>query len=147
MSYRLSAVTLRADNSPQGMAAIGQLWEDVQSGKIPLLFDSQGAFQPGLSPISRYSKYENGQAGAYDLTILTVSAGFFTEMDAKAASGLYRKYEAEGDDLTSCAQAAWKQVWGDASLHRAYTEDYESTVPAEYAKDGKCHCYLYIAVK
>ena len=54
MSYRLSAVTLRADNSPQGMAAIGQLWEDVQSGKIPLLFDSQGAFQPGLSPISRY---------------------------------------------------------------------------------------------
>ena len=40
MSYRLSAVTVRADNSPRGLAAIGRLWEDVQSGKLPLLFDS-----------------------------------------------------------------------------------------------------------
>lgn len=147
MSYRLSNLTLRADNTPRGMEAIGQLWEDVQCGKIPLLFDSEGAFQPGLSPISRYSNYEKGQAGAYDLTILTVTAGFFAQMEKKTAAGAYRKFEAAGDSLTSCAQAAWEQVWGDSSLPRAFTEDYESTVPAEYAKDGKCHCYLYISIK
>ncbi len=146
MSYRLSAVTVRGDNSPQGMAAIGQLWADVQSGKLPLLFDSEGVFQPGLSPVSRYSNYESDQTGAYDLTILTVTADFFAGMEEKAAAGLYRKYEAAGDDLTSCAQAAWGQVWGDASLKRAFGEDYESTVPAEYTKDGKCHCYLYISI-
>ncbi len=147
MNYRLSAVTIRGDNNPQGMAAIEQLWADVQSGKIPLLFDSEGIFQPGLSPISRYSNYENDQTGAYDLTILTVTADFFARMDEKVAAGLYCKYEAAGNDLTSCAQTAWAQVWGDTSLKRSFFEDYESTVPAEYAKDGKCHCYLYIGIK
>lgn len=147
MSYRLSAVTVRADNSPQGLAAIGRLWKDVQSGKLPLLFDSEGTFQPGLSPVSRYSHYESNQTGAYDLTILTVTADFFARMEEKAARGLYRKFEAAGEDLSACAQAAWEQVWGAPSLLRAFTEDYESTVPAEYAKDGKCHCYLYISVK
>lgn len=147
MSYRLSSLTVRADNSPRGMAAIGELWEDIQSGKLPLLFDSEGAFQPGLSPVSRYSNYESDQTGAYDLTVLTVTAPFFAGMEEKVSLGLYRRYEAAGDDLNSCAQAAWGQVWGDPSLRRAYTEDYESTVPAEYAKDGKCHCYLYIAVR
>lgn len=104
------------------------------------------ALRPGLSLISRYSNYDSDQAGAYDLTILTVTAEFFAGMEEKVASGLYRKYEAAGNDLTSCARAAWEQVWGDAFLRRAYTEDYESTVPAQYAKDGRCHCYLYIAV-
>lgn len=147
MSYRLSSLTLRVDNSPRGMEAIGQLWEDVQSGRMPLLFDSEGSFQPGLSPISRYSNYDCDQTGVYDLTILTVTAPFFAAMEKKVAAGLYRKFEAVGDDLISCTQAAWEQVWNDPSLPRAFTEDYESTVPAEYAKDGRCHCYLYIAVK
>ncbi len=147
MSYRLSAVTLRTDNSPQGLATVAQLWDDVQSGKLPLLFDSEGAFHPGLSPISRYSGYESDEAGTYDLTILTVTAEFFAQMEEKAASGAYRKYEAAGDDLSACAQAVWGQVWGDVSLKRAFTADYESTVPARYAKDGKCHCYLWIAVE
>ena len=147
MRSRRPAVTVRADNSPRGLAAIGRLWEDVQSGKLPLLFDSQGVFQPGLSPVSRYGNYENDQTGAYDLTILTVTADFFAQMEEKAAKGLYRKFEAAGEDLNACAQAAWEQVWGDPSLKRAFAQDYESTVPAEYAKDGKCHCYLYISVK
>lgn len=146
MSYRLSAVTLRADNSPQGMEAIARLWEDVQSGKLPLLFDSQGTFQPGLSPISMYSNYESGHTGAYDLTVMTVIAAFFAGMEEKVASGAYRRFEAAGDDLAACTRDAWAQVWGDASLKRAFTRDYESTVPAQYAKDGRCHCYLYIAV-
>lgn len=147
MSYRLSAATLRADNSPEGMAAIAALWEDVQSGKLPLLFDSAGAFRSGLSPISRYSNYEKGAEGAYDLTVMTVTADFFPALDKQAAQGHCRKFEAAGEDLTACTRAAWEQVWGDGSLKRAFTEDYESTVPAEYTKDGKCHCYLWIAVK
>lgn len=147
MSYRLSSVTLRTDNSPQGLAAVSALWDDVQSGKLPLLLDSAGTFRPGLSPISRYSHYEKGTEGAYDLTVMTVTADFFAVLEDKAASGRYQKFEAAGDNLTACSQAAWGQVWGDTSLKRSFTEDYESTVPAEYAKDGKCHCYLWIAVE
>jgi len=147
MSYRLSAVTIPADNSPQGLAAVAQLWDDIQSGKLPLLFDSAGTFCPGLSPISRYTNYESDQTGTYDLTVMTVTADFFAMLEEQTARGVYRKYEAAGDALADCTQAAWGQVWGDGSLQRAFTADYESTVPAEYAKDGKCHCYLWIAVK
>ncbi len=32
-------------------------------------------------------------------------------------------------------------------LKRAFTIDYESAVPAEYTKEGKAHCYLYIAIR
>lgn len=43
MAYQLSAVTLRTRNSSEGLAAIGALWEDIQKGRLPLLFDSEGA--------------------------------------------------------------------------------------------------------
>lgn len=147
MSYRLSGVTVRTDNSPSGLAAIAQLWSDVQSGRLPLLFDSGGAFVPGLSPVSRYSNYETDRSGPYDLTVLTVTADFFAGMEARCAQGLYRKFEAAGDSLESCTRAAWEQVRRDTALSRAYTQDFESAVPAEYTKDGKCRCYLYISVK
>ncbi|MHB9323712.1 AraC family transcriptional regulator, partial [Fusobacterium polymorphum] len=32
-------------------------------------------------------------------------------------------------------------------LKRAFTVDYESSVPAEFSNDGKAHCYLYIAIE
>lgn len=147
MSYRLSAVTLPSDNSPAGLAAIGQLWADVTSGKLPLLFDSQGAFQPGLSPLSQYHNYASDETGAHDLTIRAVTADFFAGLEAQVAQGTYRKFETSGDDLTACAHETWSRVWGDKTLPRAFTVDYESTVPAQFSKDGKCHCYLYIAVK
>lgn len=150
MAYQLSAVTLRTDNSPQGLSAIGKLWEDIQSGRLPLLFDRDGQFQPGLSPVSRYGNYESDETGAYDLTVFTATAAFFSQMEEKVAAGLYRKYEASGATLDACAQAAWEQVYAQqrsGALRRAFSQDYESTVPAQYTKDGKCRCYLYIAVK
>ena len=147
MGYRLKEVTLRTDNSPAGMAQVGALWADVMSGKVPLLFDSEGEFQSGLSPVSLYHNYDSDAAGRFDLTLQMVEAGFFAEMEAKVAAGAYQKYEASGDELSACAQAAWRLAWSDGLLKRSYAADYESTVPAQYAKDGKCHCWLYIAVE
>ncbi|MGL5515118.1 MAG: hypothetical protein ACRDBM_18055, partial [Sporomusa sp.] len=74
---------------------------------------------------------------------------FFGEMEEAVALGRYKKYDEADDDLGICARKAWEKVWVDQReglIQRLYTEDYESTVPAEYTKDGKCHCYLYIAV-
>ncbi len=48
------------------------------------------------------------------------------------------------------ARKAWEKVWSDqksGEIKRAFTKDYESTVPSEYTKDGKAHCYLYIALQ
>lgn len=71
-------------------------------------------------------------------------------MERKCAQGIYKKYDvstADGD-LGKCTKAAWEKVWSEQAagkIRRAFTEDYESSVPAEYTKDGKAHCYLYIA--
>ena len=83
---------------------------------------------------------------------MAVTSDFFAEMDEKAGMGQYRKYDAwdENGDLDACTRKAWETVWSQQKagiIHRCFTEDYESTVPAEYTKDGKAHCYLYIAVR
>lgn len=150
MAYQLKSVTLRASNSESGMKKIEEVWADVASGALPILFDSEHTFQPGVSPVSKYSNYESDETGAYDFSILGVSSDFFEALEGLVLLGKYKKYERAGKDLLMCTKQAWEQVWGDqkaGKLCRSFTEDYESSVPAEYTKDGKCHCYLYIAVQ
>jgi len=77
---------------------------------------------------------------------------FFEDMEKEVEKGLYKKYEAvdENGSVELCTKKAWENVWNDSHsgvLKRAFTIDYESSVPAEFSKDGKAHCYLYIAVK
>lgn len=150
MAYTLKNITIRTDNSKAGMDKINELWKDIVSGKIPLMFDSEGQFLQGLSPISAYTNYESNETGAYDLRVFTVTADFFAAMDQKAQGGSYKKYDFDGADISEAASKAWAKVWEDSQaqvISRAFTEDYESTVPAEYTKDGQAHCYLYIALK
>lgn len=61
MAYQLKEVTLRTDNSPDGMKKIAALWKDIETGKLPLLFDSEKNFLQGLSPVSLYSNYESDE--------------------------------------------------------------------------------------
>lgn len=150
MAYQLKAVTLRTDNTEVGMSIIDEVWQDIMSGKLPILFDSGHNFMEGISPVSKYHNYESDEKGAYDLSIMGVTADFFGVMEETVRAGQYKKYEEAGDDLGACAKAAWAKVWGEqeaGAIDRRYFEDYESTVPAAYTKDGKAHCYLYIGVK
>ena len=151
MAYRLNSITLRTNNNPDGMKKIEELWKDISSGKLPVLFDSEQNFLTGISPVSAYSNYETDENGDYDLSIIGVTADFFARMEAETGKGMYKKYDVSDDngDLGQCARNAWQMVWDDQKngvIKRAYTIDYESTVPAEYTKDGKAHCYLYIAI-
>ena len=150
MSYKFNSVTIRTDNSEIGMAKINELWADIMTGKIPLDFIENGAPVNGLSPISSYSDYESDEKGKYNLSVMTVTVDFFAKMESLVAQGKYIKIDENGETITDCANKAWSKVWqltASKELKRAFTIDYESTVPAEYTKDGKAHCYLYIAVK
>ena len=65
--------------------------------------------------------------------------------------GFYKKLDTNGDndDIETCAKKAWEMVWEEQKgerIRRAFTSDYESSVPVEYTKDGKAHCYLYIVL-
>lgn len=152
MAYSLKEVTIRTNNSKEGINSIAEIWKDIASGKLPILFDSEHKFQQHVSPVSRYSNYESDENGDYDLTIMAVKAEFFKKLDEETERGLYKKYDEEDEnvDISLCTQKAWQKVWADQKsgvIKRAFTEDFESTVPKEYTKDKKAHCYLYIAVK
>ena len=148
MAYRLTGVTIRTDNSDRGMAQIGALWDDVLQGTLPLLRDSGGQPVPDVIPVARYSGYDSGPTGGYDLTILAVTADFLRELEAEAAAGRYRTYEVRGTgDLKQCTQEAWVQAWGDQTTQRAFGAAYEVSTPAAYAPDGVDSCRLYIAVQ
>lgn len=152
MAYQLKEVTIRTSNSPQGMKKIAEVWKDITSGKLPILFDSDGVFQPGISPVSRYSNYASDESGDYDLSVIGVSADFFQIMEMEISKGVYTKYdESDGNgDIGACTKRAWEKVWSDqqsGKISRVFTTDYESSVPAQYTKDGKAHCYLYIAIQ
>ena len=150
MAYSFKSVTVRTDNSESGMAKINELWADIMTGKVPLDFIRNGVPVKGLSPVSSYSHYESDEKGKYNLSVMTVTVDFFAKMEELVAQGKYIKIDESGETITECANKAWSKVWqlsASGELKRAFTVDYESTVPAEYTTDGKAHCYLYIAVK
>ena len=73
-------------------------------------------------------------------------------MEIQVRKGLYKKYDEsdETGNIGACTKKAWKKVWSEqksGKINRAFTTDYESAVPAEYTKDRKAHCYLYIAIR
>lgn len=152
MAYILNEITFRTNNTDGGMKKISEVWNDITSGKLPILFDSEHNFRQGISPVSKYSNYACDETGDYDLSILGVTSDFFATIEQDTANGHFKKYDISDDsgDLKACTQKAWKKVWSDTTngkINRSFTCDYESSVPAEYTKDGKAHCYLYISVK
>jgi predicted transcriptional regulator YdeE len=150
MAYQLQSVSIRTTNSEEGKKQIADLWQDTMSGKLPILFDSDHQFIQGAAPVSRYDNYESDENGLYDLTIMSVSPDFFMRLEQGVSQGTYKKYDEADDDVNTCAEKAWNKVWSEqktGTIKRAYSADYESTIPAEYSPDGKAHCVLYIAVK
>lgn len=149
MAYQLKSITIRTNNTDEGMKKINEVWQDILSGTLPILFDNEHNFQQGISPVSKYHHYASDQNGDYDLCIMGVTSDFFQKMEKAVSAGRYKKYDEAAESLERCAKIAWEKVWNEqktGQIRRAFTQDYESTVPAQYTKDGKAHCYLYIAV-
>lgn len=150
MGYKLNNVSIKTDNSLEEIKKIDALWKDILSGKLPLLLDSEGHFQNGILPIAKYHHYESDGFGQYELTIIGETNDFFQKMEEQVQNGLYIKIDESGEDVSICTKAAWQKVWSlqqTQKISRAFTQDFESSIPSAYAKDGKAHCYLYIAVK
>ncbi|MBV4417661.1 AraC family transcriptional regulator, partial [Clostridium tyrobutyricum] len=91
MAYKLNKITIRTNNSEEGIKNISDIWKDIVSGKLPILFDSEHVFQQGISPISKYSNYSSDENGDYDLTIMAVTVDFFQKMDEEVSKGFYKK--------------------------------------------------------
>ena len=150
MTYKLDKVTIRLKNDAEGLGKISELFADIVSGDIPLLFNSDKEFIEGIAPVSVYSNYESDETGEYDLSVMAVDKEFFKTLEHEVLEGKFIKYDIAGDDILTCAQNAWEQVWQDqknGKIKRSFDMDYESTVPEDFTPDGKAHCMLYIGIK
>ena len=83
MAYKLKAVTIRTNNSEEGIRKIGELWGDVLTGKLSLLAD-------GVVPISQYSNYESDEKGDYDISIVGVEHNFFEDIEKEVEKTVYK---------------------------------------------------------
>lgn len=146
MTYQLQAVTIRTNNTESGMQQIQALWSDIFQNTIPLLSGNVQQEQPDIL-ISKYDNYENKEHGDYDLTIMNVKASFIETLEKNVAQGSYQKFYATdvSNDVGICTKQAWETVWS-SNCQRAYRQDYEISVPAAFAPDGKAYCCLYIAI-
>ncbi|AMP20933.1 hypothetical protein AZF37_06935 [endosymbiont 'TC1' of Trimyema compressum] len=143
-------MTIRTNNTTIGIKQIDEIWRDISSGKLPILFDGAQQFLQGISPVSKYSNYESNEKGSYDFSIMAVKSDFFHGLEQAVSTGEYKKYDVSDNDMVAAAKKAWSIVWNEqkeGTIKRAFSVDYESTVPAEYTKDGLARCYLYIAIK
>lgn len=148
MAYTLESITMCEDMSPEGMARITQVWTDIASGRIPLIMDSDGNPREHISPITKYPTWSlEDPAAKTEFTIMAVGPEFWSEM---AERDDYVRYEASGADVNEAATKAWERVGKDESEGKfriCHTDDYESTVPPAYTKDGKWNCILYVHVE
>lgn len=152
MAYVLKAVTIETDNTEHGMECIRQLWQDVLTGVFPVLFNKNGERRKDVFPIACYENYQSDETGVYDLTILAADETSISQLEKQVAQGIYRKYEVSevSDDAELCTQKAWQQVWQAqqaGNIKRAFTVDYEYSMPAMYTSDGVARCVLYISVE
>ena len=111
MSYKLDKVTIRTNNTTDGIKKIEEVWNDISSGKLPILFDNEHNFLQGISPISEYSNYETDENGDYDFSILGVTSEFFKKIEMEVSKGKYKKYDEsdENGDIGVCTKRAWEK--------------------------------------
>ena len=50
MAYILNEFTFRTNNPDDGMKRIDEVWRDIASGKLPILFDSEHTFKQRILP-------------------------------------------------------------------------------------------------
>ncbi len=148
MAYQLKEVTIRTNNTEEGMKKIGELWKAVMNGNLPVLFDSEDTLLEDVFPVARYSNFVSDHTDDYDLTIISADSGFLEGLEEGVSKGIYKKYQASDDNgnVGLCTEKVWEEAWSD-SVIRSYREDYEYSVPAEFSGDGKAYCYLYISIK
>ncbi len=142
----MKEITIRTNNSIEGINKIEKLWQDVMSGKTSLILTENTVL------ISKYSNYASNENGDYDLSILAVDCDFIQQLEKECSDGKYKKYDlcSENTDIASNTKEAWQQVWADTQegrIKRSYSEDYECTIPADYSQDHKLHCLLYISIE
>ena len=143
----MKEITIRTNNSAEGLKKIEKLWKKVLRGNMSLFLTGE------MIPMARYSNYYFDKDVSFDLSILVVDYDFMQKLEQGCLRGKFKKYDLGFDNsfnISKAIQSAWQQVMEDSEdglIERSYTDDYGCTIPANYSRDHRLHCLLYIALK
>ena len=143
----MKEITIRTNNSAEGLKKIEKLWKKVLHGNMSLFSTGE------MIPMARYSNYYFDKDVNFDLSILVVDYDFMQKLEQGCLKGKFKKYDFCFDksfDIAKSIQSTWEQVLEDTQegvIRRSFVEDYGCTIPADYSRDHKLHCLLYIAIE
>lgn len=151
MPYTLKEITIRTNNSVDGIKKIDELFQDIANGKYPLQNNSDNTTQNDQLLISKYHNYENDEKGDYDFSVIGTKSDFIDILESGVKNGMYVKYTEtdKENNIGECCRTAWSKVWEDQAnnkIKRVFKEDFQIAVPAEFSPNGECFCCLYISV-
>lgn len=121
-----------SNNSPEEVAAIGQLWERFMGEGM-----DRAIPETRVEPYGCFGLYYDYDMDDMSYTMLVgceTSADAPEGMEARTiAAGRYAKIAIRGGDCVGSIQEAWAAIWADEELtaQRAYTVDFEAYLPGE----------------
>ena len=138
MSYKIKELTIRTNNSKEGIDSVYEVWRDIALGKLPLMV------LDNYHIISKYHNYDDD--GYYDITIMSVD---YKKFERDIDNNRYKKYESVGESIIDATNNAWNKVYKDIDkglIKRAFTEDYECSFHSHQIVFDKDYCCLYISI-
>lgn len=135
-----------SNNSPEEVAAIGQLWERFMGEGMDRTIPETRVEPYGCFGL--YYDYDMGDMGYTMLVGCETSADAPEGMETQTiAAGRYAKIAIRGGDCVASVAKAWEEIWADEELtaKRAYTVDFEAYLPGE---DMSCaDIDVYVALR
>ncbi len=126
-------LTIRtSNNSPEEVAAIGQLWERFMGEGMDRTIPETRVEPYGCFGL--YYDYDMSDMGYTMLVGCETPAEAPEGMEAQTiAAGRYAKIAIRGGDCVTSVQKAWEEIWADEELgaQRAFTVDFEAYLPGE----------------
>ena len=80
-------ISIRTNNSAEGIKKIAKLWQDVVNHNTPLVLTENSVL------IAKYSNYEAAESGDYDLSILATAPEFIGQLEKECVNQKYKKYD------------------------------------------------------
>lgn len=116
-SIKLNSVSIRTDNSENGIKLIGELNYFIATKKLNVISEGNHA-------LVTYSDYESDDKGEYTYTIKDATTADIADLVSKLSD--YKEISVCGDTPQESVQNTWKVVW-EKERNRAFTVDYEIT--------------------
>lgn len=144
MTYRLDSISLKLENGKESFEKINEIYEDIFSGKIPLIKNTKGKIDKDIIALG---EYVNCGGGRYEFTVFADDGGSLFQIRKWIDYGDIEWFEGVGSTIDEARIEARIYRCLNKSIKRIFKNDFEEIIPKKYSKDGKVHCLLYVGIE